>query len=339
MNNHSGNSVPEITREEHDGDNFSKRVTVVSTATLFAVVNTAAAGQSSVVVDGPVAIKGNVTIDSGLINIIGNMTLSDSKGYIGLTTTTNAASPAFIGIVTIANTNIRAIAGNVTLDDGSLTGIIGNVTLSDAKTFIGLTTTTLGASPAFIGLTTSVNASSTAFIGLTTSVNATSTAFIGIVTIANTNVRSITGNVTLSNPNTYIGLVTATNGAGDRFIGLVTAVSRNAGTNKTLIPKNLNFAQGSIATIAVPTNTFYITKLLLNSNATVRLNIKSGATYLTGNVSLGINLVPGGGWVEIGAPDAPIYNGLAAQAAIVLEKFDSSGVVSQIGGHLMYFDE
>lgn len=371
MQNHSGNMIPEITKEEHDGVNNAKRVNIVagtitaastvfigtptlyavvntaaagqasvvldsspnfiglttsvlaSAPTLFAVVNTGAAGQASVVIDGPVAIKGNVTIDSGLISIIGNMTLdsgsrvgllgnvtlSDSKGYIGLTTTTNAASPAFIGIVTVTNKD-RTITGNVTLDAGSKTQIIGNLTLSDPKGFIGLVTASLGASPAFIG----------------------------IVTIANTNIRSIAGNLTLSDSKGFIGLSTTVTGAGDRFIGLVTAWARNAGTTKTLIPKNISFAQGSVATIAVPSNTFYITKLLLNSNATVRLNIKSGATYLTGNVSLGININPGGGWVEIGSPDAPVYNGLAAAAAIVIEKFDQ-GFVSQIGGHLMYFDE
>lgn len=302
--NHSGNMIPEITLEEHDGVNNAKRVSIVSgavgnatvniagSATIYAVVNTAAAGQASVVLDASQNFIGLTSV-SGFTNplpvsqsgnwvmsVIGNMTLSDPKTFIGLTTSTLGASPAFIGITTVANRDRT---------------ITGNLTLSDPKTFIGLTSTVLGASPAFVG----------------------------IVTVANRD-RTILGNLTLSDPKT--------------FIGLVTAVTRNAGTTKTLIPKNISFAQGSIATIAVPTNTYYITKILLNSNATVRVNIKSGATYLTGNASLGINLNPGGGWVEVGSPDSPVYNGLAAQAAIVLEKFDF-GSVAQIGGHLMYFDE
>lgn len=122
---------------------------------------------------------------------------------------------------------------------------------------------------------------------------------------------------------------------GDRFAKKVT----NVGTNKTLIPKTIAFAQASIVTIAVPANTFYITSLVMNSNATTRLNIKSGATYLTGNVSLGMTIYPGGGWVQDGAPDSPRYIGLAGGAAIVLEKFDTGGIISQIGGHLVYFDE
>lgn len=89
----------------------------------------------------PVTFAGNVTLDPGSrTGILGNVTLSDAKTYIGLTTTTLGASPAFVGIVTIANTNVRSIAGNVTL--------------SDARTYIGLTTTTLGASVAGIGFAT-----------------------------------------------------------------------------------------------------------------------------------------------------------------------------------------
>lgn len=334
---HKGNMIPEITREEHDGTLNAKRTTIVSSVTINAVVNTGAGGGNVTLDPGSrTGLVGNVTIDSGLISIIGNITLSDSRGFIGLITSTLGASPAFIGITTVANRD-RTITGNVTLDDGSLTGIIGNITISDSKGFIGLTTTVAAASPAFIGIVTIANtniraiagnvtlADSRTFIGLTTTTLGASPAFIGIVTIANTNIRTIAGNLTLSDSKT--------------FIGLVTSISRNAGTTKTLIPKNLSFAQNSIATIAVPANTFYITKILLNSNATVRLNIKSGATYLTGNVSLGININPGGGWVEVGSPDAPVYIGLAATAGIVLEKFDSSGVVSQIGGSLVYFDE
>lgn len=59
------------------------------------------------------------------VTVKGNVTLSDPKTFIGLTTTTLGASPAFIGIVTVTNRDRT---------------ITGNVTLSDAKTFIGLVT-------------------------------------------------------------------------------------------------------------------------------------------------------------------------------------------------------
>lgn len=250
---HKGNIQPFLDLEEHDGDNMAKRVNVVaggvgqatvnvqnlaSAATLYAVVNTTAAGQSSIVIDRghqyiglvtntPVGLHtvisaGNQTVTHaglmtlaaspafiGLVtanisNAVGNATLNPSPNFIGLTTTTLGASPAFIGIVTV--TNPSAFSGNVTLDDGSLTGIVGNVTLSDAKTFIGLTTTTLGASPAFIGIVTVANPS----------------AFTGNVTLDDGSLTGIVGNVTLSDAKTYIGLTTATVGAGTAGIGFAT---------------------------------------------------------------------------------------------------------------------
>lgn len=63
---------------------------------------------------GEVSLKGNVTLDVGsLVGVRGNLTLSDSKGYIGL--------------VTIGHTPNVAV--------------VGNLTLSDPKTFIGLVST------------------------------------------------------------------------------------------------------------------------------------------------------------------------------------------------------
>jgi|GEM_PF-6040057 len=232
---------------------------------------------------------------------IGNVTLSDSKGFIGLTTSVNGQAwpdpKTFIGLVTIGHTPNVAVVGNVTLSDSK--GFIGLVTVvqsSTSRSIVG--NVTLSDSKGFIGLVTVVQSSSS---------------------------RSIIGNVTLSDPKT--------------FIGLVTAVTRNAGTTKTLIHKTIAFAQASIVTIAVPSSTFHITHLALNANASTRVNIKSGVTYLTGNVTLGMNLNPGGGWVENGSPDSPVYIGLAAAAAIVIEKFDLTGTSAQIGGKLIYYDE
>lgn len=173
---HHANMMNEITKEEHDGTNNAKRVnvvaggvglatiTLVSTPTLFAVVNTAAAGQASVVLDTGVSFIGIVTVTNKDRTITGNLTLSDAKTFIGLTTTTLGASPAFIGIVTVTNRDQT---------------ITGNLTLSDAKTFIGLTTTTLGASPAFIGIVTVTNKDRTITGNLTLSDSKT---FIGLVT-------------------------------------------------------------------------------------------------------------------------------------------------------------
>lgn len=300
-------------------------------------------------------ITGNMTLDAGSrVGVLGNLTLSDSKGFIGLTTAvignnpvlgagnnnigdvdiasmsgnvTLNTSPNFIGLVTVVqSSSARSLTGNVTLDAGSRVGVLGNLTLSDAKTYVGLTTTTLGIGTQFIGLVTVVQSSSARTI-------------TGNVTLDAGSRVGVLGNVTLSDAKTFIGLTTTVGGAGDRFIGLVTAWSRNAGTTKTLITKTIAFAQSSVATIAVATNTFYITQLLINSNATARVNIKSGVTYITGNVSLGVTLLPGGGWVESGSPDSPVYIGLNTAQAIVVEKLDLTGTAAQISGKLIYFDE
>ena len=259
------------------------------------------------------SFAGNATVNiNNTINA--NVSLNASDKYIGLTTNTPvglhtlAPSPNYIGLASVnIGGNLPAGANYVGLASVNIGGSLPALSIGAA--YIGLTTIDIGTQN-----TIKLNSNVT----LNNSVNS-----IGFATVNVAN--AINANVSLSDSK--------------GFIGLVTAITRNAGTLKTLIPKNLSFATSSIATIVVPTNSFYITKLILNSNATVRLNIKSGATYFTGNASLGININPGGGWVENGAVDAPVYIGLAAQAAIVIEKFDLSGVVSQIGGHLMYFDE
>lgn len=233
-----------------------------------------------------------------------------------------AAGVNSIGFATVVVSNLaRTITGNLTLSDpkgfiGLVTvantarTITGNITLSNPNTYIGLTTTTLGVGDRFIGL----------------------------VTVGNT-ARSITGNVTLSDAKTYVGLTTTTLGVGSRFIGLTTSWALNAGTTKTIVPKAIALSASSISTIVVPTGgtTFKTTNLVLNSDATVRVSIKSGVTYLTGNATIGITLNPGGGWVETGSPDSPTYIGLAVDTALVVEKFDMTGTVARISGKINYF--
>lgn len=283
--------------------------------------------------------SGNVTLDAGSkTQIVGNVTISDSKGFIGLVSVSGFANPlpvTFSGNVTLDSGSKTQVVGNLTISDSkafiglvtavpstTVRSISGNVTLSDAKTYIGLVTATIGGTP------------NVAVVGNVTLSDAKT--FIGLVTVGGI------GTVTLADPKGFIGLATTVNGAGTQFIGLVTAWSRNAGTTKTLIPLSLAMSTSSVVTVVVPTGgnaIFNVTKLLLNSNATVGLTIKSGVTYLIGNASLAVNLNPGGGWVETGSPDSPVYIGLASGAAIVLEKRDSAAAISQIGGSLVYFAE
>jgi hypothetical protein len=318
------------------------------------------------------AAAGNITLDAGSkTGIVGNVTLSpsinwlgfatvdiqdawaDPKTYIGLTTVTLAPYP-LLGGGAAAGMFISTASGSAMLSyiidstghganveaSGYLdTTIYGNVTISaqpawtDPKTWIGLVTVS------GIGGLTLVD----------------SKLPIGTVSVLGGKI-SIIGNLTLSNSNSYIGLVTSTMvglvttinvglttlAPGPNFIGLVTAWSRNAGSAKTMYNLPIALSAGSIATIAVPTGgnaLFYITQNLINSDATVRVSIKSGVTYLTGNASIGITLNPGGGWVEDGGVDAPNYIGLASGAAIVIEKFDMTATSAKVGGKIMYFQE
>lgn len=153
--------------------------------------------------------------------------------------------------------------------------------------------------------------------------------------------------VAISTPTLFAVVNTAAAGqasivldVGTKFIGLVTAVTRNAGTIKTLIPLSIGLGNNSLLTVAVPTNAnkINITNLLLNSNATTGLAIKSGVTYLIGNASLAVTLLPGGGFVLPGNVDAPSWIGLPS-GALVVEKRDSGGTVANVAGQVIYFDE
>lgn len=169
-NQHAGNVENQVLLEEHDGILNAKRVSLVSAPTIFAVTNAANVANQTITPVGLVtlapspnfigivtvanpAAAGNVTLDPGsLTGMRGNLTLSDSKGFIGLVSlgggpvnivgnVTLSDPKGFIGLVTVVQSSAaRTITGNMTLDVGSLVGIRGNLTLSDPKGFIGLVT-------------------------------------------------------------------------------------------------------------------------------------------------------------------------------------------------------
>lgn len=115
-NNHTGNIQNQILQEEHDGDLNAKRTTLVSAPTIFAVINDSSSGLATV-------------------SLRGNVTLTDSKGFIGLTTTVLASAPTIYAVVNTSAGGQATVALN------------GNVTLSDSKGFIGLATVVLGSIP------------------------------------------------------------------------------------------------------------------------------------------------------------------------------------------------
>lgn len=304
---HSGNLLNEITFEEHDGSLNAKRVNVVagtitassqatvtlySTPTLFAVVNTSAAGQASVVLDvgtrfigltttvlssAPTlfAVVNTAAAGQASVRVDGNVTLSDSKGFIGLTTTIIGSSPSvqsfgqfFPSPLSIASGGLGPLlldqfgrvqtinTGNVTLDVGSLVGIRGNVTLSDPKTYIGLTTTTLGLGDRYIGLVTSTQ---NGLVTLAPSPN-----FIGLVTVTNKD-RTITGNLTLSDPKGFIGLAT---------------VVPSFGSNVTIFTQIVSASGNTTVFVAPASNRFFLTSLQIGSLGRSEVEIRSGATTI-----------------------------------------------------------
>lgn len=370
---HRGNLLNEITFEEHDGTNNAKRVNIVagtltggqatvtlySTPTLFAVVNTAAAAQASVVLDNSISKIGfaTVAIGSGNVGITGNVTISDSKGFIGLTTAVNGQAwpdpKTYIGLVTIGHTPNVAV--------------VGNVTLSDAKTYIGLATITIGSGVDQIigpGTVSGIFTSTASGTALNVILRNNNGVPYNLITAgdndAGNNGLIATGRTQVFNGTTWerVRTALASNATGQGMLAAAmmaydgtafhalnantsgAAWQVNAGTQKTILSLPIGFSVASITTIAVPTNAnrIKVTNLLLNSDATVNIRLKSGVTYLTGNASIGVTLNPGGGWAMPGSPDSPSWLGLPS-GALVVEKFDMTATAAKIGGQVLYFDE
>ncbi len=176
-------------RVEHDGNANAKNVSIVkSMATIYAVVNTGAAG------------TGNTTVSQGSpwsTSILGNITIE--SGSIAVT-----SAPTLYAVV---NTD-DSLSGNVTVEQGSAweTSLIGNVTIeylpawNDPKTYIGLATVDIGSSTT---LDIASNSGVTVYQGVTpwtTSVkgNITIDQVDTVVAVTNiTNPVALKGNITI----------------------------------------------------------------------------------------------------------------------------------------------
>lgn len=308
-------------------NNIGFATVAVSNATLYAVVNTAAAGQASIVLDTGTKNIGSVSILGGGIGINAGV---NNIGFASVTPVAAWPDPkTYIGLVTVGHTvtvNAHALTAGVA---GIGFSTVNVAAINTGANYIGLVSVNIGGTlPAL--------SAGIAGIGFAT-VNIANTYLAGNVTLDDGSLVGIVGNVTLTDSKAFIGLATTVNGAGTQFIGLVTAWTRNAGTTKSLIPVTVNFSTTSVATIAVPTNAnvMYVTSALLSANATTQLRIKSGVTYLTGNASIGISLNPGGGFMGTGSADSPVFIGCPS-GAIVIEKND---ITTSIGGSLIYFQE
>jgi hypothetical protein len=336
----------QIVRDEHDESVNAKRV--ISAATIYAVVNTGtAAGQASIALDNSIAKIGFVTVHQGSTPwVVGGDVAAggaDSGNPVKVGAKYNLTQP----------TNTDGWRGDLQLDNrGNLRVVLQNgsnvaaLTLDNAN---GVAESSTNNKLFVVNRNTVLNG--TNWDRMMTVTNATNSSGTGITAAGilaqfdDTSPTAITenqfGNLRMSaNRNQYVTLRDAAGNERGLNIDVNNNIgATNGGTTKTLIHKTLGFSTTSVTTIAVPTNTFKITNVLINSTATVRINIKSGATYLTGNASIGIVLNPGGGWVETGSPDSPTYIGLSTQAAIVFEKFDMTSTVALVSGKVIYFDE
>lgn len=175
------------------------------------------AGNATITLRGnvTVAMPGGATVFQGTdpwnTTLVGNVTISDSKKYIGLVSVSHAAwadPNTYIGLATvdIGASNGVAVKGNVTLSDsqgyiglvsigGGIINLRGNVTLSDSKTFIGLTTTVEG----------TPYAPATLVHGMVSSASG------GIVQFPSNTIKYVTVKASFGNPTTaYIGGSSAT---------------------------------------------------------------------------------------------------------------------------------
>ena len=198
-----------------------------SGATVFAVVNTSAAGvgQSLVTVLNPVSIAGNVTIDSG------NIVLTSAPTLYAVVNT-SATNPSNVtidsGTLTAVTdiTNPVALKGNLTIDSGTVSVDSLPATPAGAN-YIGLATVDIGSAP-----TLTVDATGQGDVPVTLDGEQVTATIKGNVTVDQVDVVT-----TITNPVATKGNVTIDSGV----ITTVTAVTDV--TNPIAIKGNLTIDQ------------------------------------------------------------------------------------------------
>lgn len=256
----------------------SGNIALTSAPTLYAVVNTG-------------GFSGNVTLDAGSkTGIVGNVTITDSRGFLGLVTVVQGSTArsiignisissqvawadpkTYIGLVTVANTVATTFAGNVTIDSGTITTITnpvaikGNLTLTDSKGFLGLVTVVQGStSRSIVGNVTLSDAKT--YVGLATVTPGRGHQFMGLATVVqSSSARSITGNITLSDSKGFIGLAT---------------VVPSYGSDATVYTGIVSSTGNTTVAVAPASNRFFIKNIHISSLATANYEIRSGATTL-----------------------------------------------------------
>lgn len=270
----------------------------VGTPTLYAVVNTGAAGiQNSMVTINP------RTDYFGLVSVSGNVAVSSLPAL--------TAGAAFVGIVTIANPS--SFTGNVTLDAGSLTGIKGNVTLS-------------GPLP-----TGTLNIGSVSILGGTVGVSSIPALAAGVNSIG---FATVTPVMAWPDPKTYIGLVTIT-GSLAAASGNVTITDGKTFIGSVSVTGNVGLNAG-VAGIGFATVNVVNQPALVASDAFIGLVTVANTVAVSGTVAA----TQSGTWDEVGINDSGnsitvdnaqlsvVGTGTEAAAMRVTIASDSTGVLS-----------
>lgn len=329
----------DVIRDVHDKDNHALQISgtinaagqatvsllgtptvMVGTPTLFAVVNTSAAGVGNSIVTinprvdyiGLMSVSGNVNISNATLYAVvntsaagvGNSIVTVANPDFGINAGVNSigfatvnqvnqpalvASSAFIGLVTVANTVSTTFAGNITIDSGNVS-LKGNVTLSDSKGFIGLTSiqgnVNLNAGINNIGFATVAVSTPTIYAV----VNTTASSGLATVDIRNT----INANVSLSNSLSQIGFATVYISTPTLYAVVNTGavgVQNSIVTLASSIPAGINgigFATVNVAaltlgTYAVDDSAMPATPQTLPVSAEYRL---AATTYTDGDVTV-----------------------------------------------------
>ncbi len=318
----------EFDRFSEIGGQPAVRTDLVSSATVFAVVNTSTTGQASVVLGTGISWIGLATVNvSNQISTVlaGNVTLNPS--------------PNFIGLVTIAN-NVSLVEP-VSVDDNASSLTVD--WLSGATVAVSnLPNVTIGAAlPAganYIGLAT-VNVGNNLTLGSNVTLNP-SNAYIGLASV------NVGGTLpALSAGANYVGLASVNIGGtlpalstGAAYVGLasVNVGGINSGKTFNIAPIALAATNLSGATIMVSSASkkWYINSLILSMASVVGITLLNGPTYLAGNASVRMNFASQGGLTQTGN-EFPVLQALVNQTNFLI----ATDTASPVAGYATWWEE
>ncbi len=292
----------EFDRFSEIGGQPAVRTDLVSSATVFAVVNTSTTGQASVVLGTGISWIGLATVNvSNQISTVlaGNVTLNPSPNFIGLVTIAN-------NVTLVEPVSVDDNASSLTVDwlSGATVAVsnLPNVTIGAA----------LPAGANYIGLAT-VN------VGGTLPALSAGANYVGLASV------NIGGTLpALSTGAAYVGLASVNVG------GI------NSGKTFNIAPIALAATNLSGATIMVSSASkkWYINSLILSMASVVGITLLNGPTYLAGNASVRMNFASQGGLTQTGN-EFPVLQALVNQTNFLI----ATDTASPVAGYATWWEE